>query len=53
MGIYFPPKNAKNYKHQLTMNAKTSFTLLMFICLLATGVTGYLLGGINPDTIQS
>ncbi|MDH6099304.1 TVP38/TMEM64 family protein [Anabaenopsis sp. FSS-46] len=35
------------------MNAKTSFTLLMFICLLATGVTGYLLGGINPDTIQS
>ncbi|MDB9447877.1 TVP38/TMEM64 family protein [Anabaena sp. CS-542/02] len=35
------------------MNAKTSFTLLMFICLLATGVTGYLLGGINPDIIQS
>ncbi|WP_414751986.1 TVP38/TMEM64 family protein [Anabaena sp. CCY 9910] len=34
------------------LNAKTSFALLMAVCLIATGVTGYLLGGINPELIQ-
>ena len=35
------------------LNAKTSFALLMAVCLIATGVTGYLLGGINPELIQA
>ncbi|WP_414549907.1 TVP38/TMEM64 family protein [Anabaena sp. CCY 0017] len=35
------------------LNAKTSFALLMLVCLIATGVTGYLLGGIDPELIQS
>lgn len=35
------------------LNFKTSFALLMAICLIATAFTGYLLGGISPDLIQS
>jgi uncharacterized membrane protein YdjX (TVP38/TMEM64 family) len=35
------------------LNAKTSFAILMAVCLIATAVTGYLLGGINPELIQS
>ncbi|MBD2499032.1 TVP38/TMEM64 family protein [Anabaena azotica] len=35
------------------LKAKTSFAILMTVCLIATAVTGYLLGGINPALIQS
>ncbi|BCL35411.1 TVP38/TMEM64 family protein [Nostoc sp. MS1] len=35
------------------LNAKTSFAILMAVCLVATSVTGYLLGGVNPELIQS
>jgi uncharacterized membrane protein YdjX (TVP38/TMEM64 family) len=34
-------------------NFKTGFALLFVVCLVATGITGYLLGGINPVLIQS
>ncbi|OUL24306.1 TVP38/TMEM64 family protein [Nostoc sp. 106C] len=34
------------------LNFKTSFILLFFVCLVATGLTAYFLGGINPDLIQ-
>jgi uncharacterized membrane protein YdjX (TVP38/TMEM64 family) len=34
-------------------NAKTSFALLFFVCLIATAITGYLLGGLDPAMIKS
>jgi len=35
------------------LNLKTSFILLFIVCLVATGLTAYFLGGINPALIQS
>ncbi|MFM2060725.1 MAG: hypothetical protein RLZZ507_395 [Cyanobacteriota bacterium] len=35
------------------LNWKTGFALLMAVCLIATGIVGYLLGGIDPNQIQS
>jgi uncharacterized membrane protein YdjX (TVP38/TMEM64 family) len=35
------------------LNWKTGFALLMAVCLIATGIVGYLLGGIDPNLIQS
>ncbi|BAY09674.1 TVP38/TMEM64 family protein [Calothrix sp. NIES-2098] len=34
------------------LNFKTSFTLLFLVCLVATALTAYFLGGINPDLIK-
>jgi uncharacterized membrane protein YdjX (TVP38/TMEM64 family) len=35
------------------INFKTSFAVLFFICLVATILTGYFLGGIDPDLIKA
>lgn len=35
------------------VNFKTSFILLFIICVLATAITAYYLGGISPDVIKS
>ncbi|MBD2692600.1 TVP38/TMEM64 family protein [Anabaena catenula] len=35
------------------LNWKTGFALLMAVCLIATGIVGYFLGGIDPNLIQS
>ncbi|WP_071188527.1 TVP38/TMEM64 family protein [Trichormus sp. NMC-1] len=34
------------------LNWKTGFALLMVVCLIATGIVGYFLGGIDPNLIQ-
>jgi uncharacterized membrane protein YdjX (TVP38/TMEM64 family) len=34
------------------LNWKTGFAVLMAVCLIATGIVGYFLGGIDPNLIQ-
>lgn len=35
------------------LNLKTSFSLLMLVCVISTGVAVYLLGGITPEVMES
>jgi uncharacterized membrane protein YdjX (TVP38/TMEM64 family) len=49
MVVYFCPAVQANV---FMLNVKTSFILLFIVCLVATGITAYFLGGINPDVMK-